>query len=35
MMDKIDELTEGQIKALQEIEKEKLQTTRAYNKRVR
>jgi hypothetical protein len=35
MMDKIDEVTEGWHKALQEIEREKLQTARAYNKRVR
>jgi hypothetical protein len=35
MMDKIDEVTEGKLKALQEIEREKLQTARAYNKKVR
>jgi hypothetical protein len=35
MMDKIDEVTKSQLKALQEIEKKKLQTARSYNKRVR
>jgi hypothetical protein len=35
MMDEIDNLTENHLKALQEIEKEKLQVAKAYNKRVR
>jgi hypothetical protein len=34
MMDKLDEITKDQFKALREIEKEKLWTARAYNKRV-
>jgi hypothetical protein len=35
MMDMLDEVTEDRFKALKEIEKEKIRTTCAYNKRVR
>ena len=35
MMDKIDEVPEERLKALREIEKEKLRVAKAYNKRVR
>ena len=35
MMDKIDEVPEERLKALREIEKEKLRAAKAYNKRVR
>jgi hypothetical protein len=35
MMDRIDDITEGRLRALKEFEREKLQTARAYNKRVR
>jgi hypothetical protein len=34
MMDKIDEAPESQLKALEEIEKEKVKIVKAYNKRV-
>jgi hypothetical protein len=34
MMDKIDEAPESRLKALEEIEKEKVKITKAYNKRV-
>jgi hypothetical protein len=34
MMDKVDEAPESQLKALEEIEKEKVKIARAYNKRV-
>jgi hypothetical protein len=35
MMDRIDEVPEERLKALREIEKEKLRVAKAYNKRVR
>jgi hypothetical protein len=35
MLDRIDEVTQGRLKAWREIEKEKLQTARAYNKKVK
>jgi hypothetical protein len=35
MMDNIDELTDVRLKALQEIEKDKAQVVRAYNKESR
>jgi hypothetical protein len=35
MMDKLDEVLESRLRALREIEKEKLQVTNAYNKKVR
>jgi hypothetical protein len=35
MMDEIDELTGSHLRALREIEKEKLQVARAYNQKVR
>ena len=35
MMDKIEEVPEERLKALCEIEKEKLRVAKAYNKRVR
>jgi hypothetical protein len=35
MMDRLDEVTEGRLEALKEIEKEKLQVARAYNRRVK
>jgi len=35
MMDQIDEVSEKRLKALQEIEKEKLRVARAYNKKVK
>jgi hypothetical protein len=35
MMDEIDDLMENRLQALREIEKEKLQVARAYNKKVR
>jgi hypothetical protein len=35
MMDRIDEVPKSQLRALREIEKEKLSVARAYNKRVR
>jgi hypothetical protein len=35
MMDKLDEVPESQLKAMEEIEKEKLQRVKPYNKRVR
>jgi hypothetical protein len=34
MMDKVDEAPESQLKALEEIEKEKVKIAKAYNKRV-
>jgi hypothetical protein len=34
MMDRIDEVLESRLKALSEIEKEKMRMTRAYNKKV-
>jgi hypothetical protein len=34
-MDKLDGVQESQLKAMSEIEKEKLQTAKAYNKKVR
>jgi chemotaxis methyl-accepting protein methylase len=35
MMDKLEEAQEGRFQAMTEIEKEKLQTAKAYNKRVK
>ena len=35
MMDNIDEVTDKRLKALKEIEKDKLRVARAYNKKVR
>jgi hypothetical protein len=35
MMDKLDKAPEGRFKAMMEIEKEKLQTAKAYNRKVR
>jgi hypothetical protein len=35
MMDKVDEAPENRLKALEEIEKEKVKIAKAYNKRVR
>jgi hypothetical protein len=35
MMDTIDVVPEGRLKALQEIEKEKMRVAKAYNKRVK
>jgi hypothetical protein len=35
MMDNIDEVSDNQLQALKEIEKDKLRVTRAYNKKVR
>jgi hypothetical protein len=35
MMDKLDEVPESRLRALREIEKEKVQVARAYNKKVR
>jgi hypothetical protein len=35
MMDQIDESPEGRFRALEEIEKEKLQVAKAYNRQVR
>jgi hypothetical protein len=35
MMDRLDEVTDIQLMALREIEKVKLRTARAYNRRVR
>ena len=35
MMDKIDEVPEERLRALREIEKEKLRVAKAYNKKVR
>jgi hypothetical protein len=35
MMDEIDDLPEGRLKALHEIKKEKLKVAKAYNKRVK
>jgi hypothetical protein len=35
MLNRIDEVTQGRLKAWREIEKEKLQTARAYNKKVK
>ena len=35
MMDNIDEVTDKRLKALKEIEKDKLQVARAYSKKVR
>jgi hypothetical protein len=35
MMDRLDEAPEGRFKAMMEIEKEKLQATKAYNRKVR
>ena len=35
MMDNIDEVTDKRLKALKEIEKDKLQVARAYNKKVK
>ena len=35
MMDNIDEITDKRLKALKEIEKDKLRVARAYNKKVR
>jgi hypothetical protein len=35
MMDRIDKIPDGRFKALREIEKEKLEVARAYNKKVR
>jgi hypothetical protein len=34
MMDKIDEVPKSRLKALEEIEKEKIKIAKAYNKRV-
>ena len=34
MMDNIDEVTDKRMKALKEIEKDKLRVARAYNKKV-
>ena len=34
MMDNIDEVTDKRLKALKEIEKDKLRVARAYNKKV-
>jgi hypothetical protein len=34
MMDEIDDLTESRLRALREIEKEKLQVAKVYNKKV-
>jgi hypothetical protein len=34
MMDKVDEVPESQLKALEEIEKEKVKIAKAYNQRV-
>jgi hypothetical protein len=34
MMDKVDEAPESRLKALEEIEKEKVKIAKAYNKRV-
>jgi hypothetical protein len=34
MMDKIDDVSESQFKALEEIEKEKIKIAKPYNKRV-
>ena len=35
MMDNIDEVSDRQLQALKEIEKDKLRVARAYNKKVR
>ena len=35
MMDNIDEVTDKRLKALKEIEKDKMRVARAYNKKVR
>jgi hypothetical protein len=35
MMDTLDEVLESQLKVLREIEKEKLQVAKAYNRRVK
>jgi hypothetical protein len=35
MMDRIDEVPEGRLKALREIKKERMKVIKAYNKRVR
>jgi hypothetical protein len=35
MMDNIDEVTEVRLKALKEIEKDKVRATKAYNKKVK
>ena len=35
MMDNIDEVTDKRMKALKEIEKDKLRVARAYNKKVK
>ena len=35
MMDNIDEVTDKRMKALKEIEKDKLRVVRAYNKKVK
>jgi hypothetical protein len=35
MMDNIDEVTDVRLKALKEIEKDKVRVTKAYNKKVK